>query len=66
MIKRFKPFTPCWKRKLKNQMNVERTQIFLTELEKRSADFRSGKNKAVSWKDAKAQILSYRSSAKKK
>lgn len=39
---------------------------FVTELEKRSADFKSGKIKSVNWKDAKAQILSSRVSAKKK
>ena len=39
---------------------------FVTELEKRSADFKSGNIKAVNWKDAKAQILSSRVSAKKK
>lgn len=39
---------------------------FVMELEKRSADFKSGKIKSVNWKDAKAQILSSRASAKKK
>jgi len=39
---------------------------FIAGLEKRSADFKSGKIKSVNWKDAKAQILSSRVSAKKK
>jgi putative addiction module component (TIGR02574 family) len=36
---------------------------FVEELEKRSADYKDGKVKGVSWEDAKAQILS---SAKRK
>jgi len=36
---------------------------FITELEKRSEDFKSGKIKSVNWKDAKSQILPSRVSA---
>lgn len=32
-------------------------KAFVAELDKRSADFKSGKVKGVTWEDAKAQIL---------
>jgi len=38
-------------------------KVFVAELDKRSADFKSGKVKGVAWEEAKAQILG---SAKRK
>jgi len=38
---------------------------FIAELEKRSADYKSGKSKAISWEDARVQILSSGATAKK-
>ncbi len=38
---------------------------FIAELEKRSADYKSGKSRAIPWEQAKAQILSSATAKKK-
>ena len=40
-------------------------KAFTAELEKRSADYKSGKSKGIKWEDVKAQILSSRAIPKK-